>query len=85
MDYIKLEDLREIVFLNLILSLGNYVKAIREDPTNMEILEYCEGVVYGQLKVILDLKLITSYDLSNVYRTITDYRNNKIVPKPLLV
>lgn len=80
-----MERVKEIVFLNLILSLGDYVKAIKEDATNIEILEYCEGVVYGQLKVILDLKLITSCDVSNVYRTLLDYRTNKILPKPLMV
>lgn len=80
-----MERVKEIVFLNLILSLGNYVKAIKEEPTNIEILEYCEGIIFGELKIILDLKLITVDDLSSVYRTLIDYRNSKILPNPLMV
>ncbi len=80
-----MERVKEIVFLNLILSLGNYVEAIKEEPTNIEILEYCEGIIFGELKIILDLKLITVDDLSSVYRTLIDYRNSKILPNPLMV
>lgn len=85
MDHIKLEDLREIILINIILSLGGFVRAIHEDPTDTEIIEYSEGIVFGQLTIAVTLGIITTEDLSNVYRTITDYRNNKIVPKPLLV
>lgn len=85
MDYIKLEDLREIILINIISSLSGFVKVICEDPTNMEIIEYSEGIVFGQLTIAVTLGIITTEDLSNVYRTITDYRNNKIVPKPLMV
>lgn len=59
---------------------------------NFEIAYKCS--VYGNnsksyIKFKLNIRvvsyIISKEDLSNVYRTITDYRNNKIVPKPLLV
>ncbi|MFQ9922123.1 MAG: hypothetical protein ACLRVU_01345 [Beduini sp.] len=72
------EKLKEIVFLNLISSYGDYVKAIKEDQTNVEVMEYCEGIILGQLKLALDLRLIVQDDLSNVYRTIVEYKNKII-------
>lgn len=70
----EIGKLKEIVFLNLIYSYGDYVKAIKEDQTDTELLEYTEGIVFGQLKIALDLKLISQDDLSNVYHSIIDYK-----------
>lgn len=85
MDYIKLEDLREVILINIISSLGGFVQAVHEDSTDTEIIEYSEGIIFGQLTIAVTLGIITQTDLSNVYRTLTEYRTNKIVPKPLMV
>ncbi|WP_041137838.1 hypothetical protein [Beduini massiliensis] len=82
MDYIKL---REIILINIISPLGGFVPAIHEDPTDTEIIEYSEGIVFGQLTIAVTLGIITTEDLSNVYKTLTEYRTNKISPKPLMV
>ncbi|MFQ9923960.1 MAG: hypothetical protein ACLRVU_10625 [Beduini sp.] len=37
-------------------------------------MEYCEGIIFGQLKMTLDLGLIVQDDLSNVYHSIIDYK-----------
>ena len=74
----EIERLKEIIFINLIYSLGDYVKAVKEDPTDVELLEYCEGIIFGQLKMALDLKFISSDDLSNVYHSIMEYKNKII-------
>lgn len=73
----EIGKLKEIVFLNLISSYGDYVKAIKEDQTNVEVMEYCEGIIFGQLKMALDLKVLSQDDLSNVYHSIIDYKSWK--------
>lgn len=85
MDYIKLEDLREIILINIISSLSGFVKVVCEDPTDTEIIEYSEGIVFGQLTIAMTLGIISTDDLSSVYRTLIDYRNSKILPNPLMV
>lgn len=85
MDHIKIEDLKEIILINIISSLGSFVQAVHEDPTDTEIIEYSEGVIFGQLTIAVTLGIITTDDLSNVYRTLADYRVKKILPKPLMV
>ncbi|MFQ9923802.1 MAG: hypothetical protein ACLRVU_09820 [Beduini sp.] len=74
----EIGKLKEIVFLNLIHSYGSYVQAMQEDRSDLELLEYCEGIIFGQLKIALDLKIISQDDLSNVYHSIMEYKNKII-------
>lgn len=73
MDHINNNDIKEMVLLYIIKSLGAYISAIK-DKEEDEALVYYEGIIYGQLQIATALKIITSDDLTNVYVTILDHK-----------